>query len=172
MRRRCGLFVKLLLTTSYPYLSRRILTSGQSNLTKDRIAAADEQFSRIRQVAPVCPATWAHWRIRLNFASFGPPESTTAIRSVQPFLHSARQKVPTLYNQCFIERGSIQCTNQNRNLHISEIRLLFPVLFTIEWKVGIAEFYLYMGFGADLLKKTAEIGIRTPLKLASYIRFV
>jgi len=32
-------------------------------------------------------------------ASFGPPESTaqTANRSVQPFLHSSRRKVPTLY---------------------------------------------------------------------------
>jgi len=28
---------------------------------------------------------------------------------------------------------------------------LFPVSFTIEYKVCIAEFYLYMGFGADLL---------------------
>jgi len=37
-------------------------------------------------------------------------------------------------------------------MHISKIRFLFPVLFTTEYKVGIAEFYLYMGFGADLLK--------------------
>jgi len=37
-------------------------------------------------------------------------------------------------------------------LHISKIRFLFPVSFTIEYKVGIAEFYLYMGFSADLLK--------------------
>jgi len=37
-------------------------------------------------------------------------------------------------------------------LHISKIRFLFPVSFTIEYKVGIAEFYLYMGFTADLLK--------------------
>jgi len=57
-------------------------------------------------------------------------------------------------------------------LHVSKIRLLFPVSFTTEGKVGIAEFYLYMGFGVDLLKKTAEIGIRTPLKSASYFRFV
>jgi len=42
--------------------------------------------------------------------------------------------------------------NQIRNLHISKIRFLFPVSFTIEYKVGIAEFYLYTGFGADLLK--------------------
>ena len=38
--------------------------------------------------------------------------------------------------------------------------------------MGIAEFYLYMGFGADLLNKTAEIGIRTPLKSANYFQFV
>ena len=42
--------------------------------------------------------------------------------------------------------------SQIRNLHISKIRFLFPVSFTIEHKVGIAEFYLYVGFGADLLK--------------------
>jgi len=68
--------------------------------------------------------------------------------------------------------------HQNRNLHISKIRFLFPVSFTTEYKVGTAEFYLYMWFGIDLLKcgdhslKTAEIGIRTPLKLANYFRFV
>jgi len=27
-------------------------------------------------------------------------------------------------------------------MHISKIRFLFPVSFTIEYKVGIAEFYL------------------------------
>jgi len=32
---------------------------------------------------------------------------------------------------------------QIRNLHISKIRFLFPVSFTIEYRVGIAEFYLY-----------------------------
>jgi len=64
-------------------------------------------------------------------------------------------------------------------LHISKIRFLLPVSFTIERKVSIAEFYLYMGFAADLLKKcgqqslkTAKIGIRTPLKSANYFRFV
>jgi len=53
---------------------------------------------------------------------------------------------------CSIEPGSIQCTNQNRNLHLSKIRFLFPVSFTIEYKVGIAKFYPYMASGADLLK--------------------
>ena len=68
--------------------------------------------------------------------------------------------------------------NQIRNLHISKIRFLFLVSFTIEYKVGIAEFYLYIGFGADLLKnghqrlKTAEIAIRTPLKSSNYFPFV
>jgi len=68
---------------------------------------------------------------------------------------------------------------QIRNLHISKIRFLFPVSFTTEYKVGIAEFYLYMGFGADLLKKcghqslkSAKIWIRTPLKSANYFRFL
>jgi len=42
--------------------------------------------------------------------------------------------------------------NQIRNLHFSKIRFLFPVLFTIEYKVGIAKFYLCVQFGADLLK--------------------
>ena len=42
------------------------VTSGHSNLTKDCIAAADGQVSRIRQVAPVCPAMWAHWRHLAN----------------------------------------------------------------------------------------------------------
>jgi len=44
-------------------------------------------------------------------------------------------------------------------LHISKIRFIFPVSFTIEYiasiaedKVSIAEFYVYMGFGADVLK--------------------
>jgi len=41
--------------------------------------------------------------------------------------------------------------NQIRNLHISKIRFLFPVSITIEYKVGNAEFYLYMRFAADLL---------------------
>jgi len=56
-------------------------------------------FARWRQCALSCGHIGATWRIRLNFASFGPPESTTqtAIRSLQPFLHSARQKVHTLY---------------------------------------------------------------------------
>jgi len=42
-------------------------------------------------------------------------------------------------------------------LHISKIRFLFPISFTIKYKVGIAEFYLYMGFGADLLKSVVTI---------------
>jgi len=65
--------------------------------------------------------------------------------------------------------------NHIRNLHISKIQFLFPFSLTTEYKVGIAEFYLYMGYGAGLLKKcghqslkTAEIGIRTPLKSANY----
>ena len=60
--------------------------------------------------------------------------------------------------------------NQMSNLHISKIQFIFLVSFTIQYKVGIVEFYLYMAFGGDLLKnghqslKTAENLIRTPLK--------
>jgi len=35
---------------------------------------------------------------------------------------------------------------------MSKIRFLFLVSFIIEYKIGIAEFYLHMGFDADLLK--------------------
>ena len=63
-------------------------------------------------------------------------------------------------------------------MHISKIRFLFPVSFTIEYKVGIAELYLYTGFGAFVGKcghqspKAAKIGIPTPLKLANYFQFL
>jgi len=46
--------------------------NGQSNLTQDRIAAADGRFNCSRHVTPTCPPMWAHWRhlassgIRLN----------------------------------------------------------------------------------------------------------
>ena len=57
-------------------------------------------------------------------------------------------------------RLSIQCTNRYRNLHISKIRFLFPVSLTIECKVGIAQFYLHMGFCADLLKKCCHQSLK------------
>ena len=41
-------------------------TSGPRNLTKDRIAAADERFNRIRQVVSMCPQWRAHWRHLAN----------------------------------------------------------------------------------------------------------
>jgi len=47
-------------------------------------------------------------------------------------------------------------------LHSSKIRFLFPVSFTIEYKVGIAEFYLYMGFAADLLKNVVTRAWKLP----------
>jgi len=43
-------------------------TSGQSNLTEDRIVAADGWLNRILQVAPMCPPIWAHWRHLANAA--------------------------------------------------------------------------------------------------------
>jgi len=51
------------------------ITSGQSNLTSDHIAATDGRFNRIHQVAPLWPPIWAHWcfwRMRLNFCFYQP----------------------------------------------------------------------------------------------------
>jgi len=88
-------------------------TSGQSNLTKGRIAAADGQFSRIRQVAPVCPAMWAYWRhlantIKLCFLRPTAVHNPNSNSMVQPSLHSVRQKVPTLYkHSCVLSNAGL-----------------------------------------------------------------
>jgi len=70
---------------------------------------------------------------------------------------------------CSIEHGSIQCTNQNRNLHLSKIWFLFPVSFTSEYKVGIAAFYLYMGFAADLLKTVVSRAWKLPKSESAHL---
>ena len=70
---------------------------------------------------------------------------------------------------CSIERGSIQCTNQNRILHLSKIRFLFPVSFTILYKVGIAEFYLYMASDADLLKDVLTRAWKLPKSESAHL---
>jgi len=48
----------------------------------------------------MCPPMWAHWHHLANMTELVLPSATTqmANRSVQPFLHSSRQKVPTFYN--------------------------------------------------------------------------
>jgi len=56
-----------------------------------------------------------------------------------------------------------------RNLHISKIRFLFPVSFTIEYKVGIAEFYLYVRFGADLLKNMVTRAWKLPKSESAHL---
>jgi len=74
------------------------------------VNSESQVFARWRHCALPCGHIGATWRIPLNFASFGPPESTTqtAIRSVQPFLHSARQKVPTLYkHSCVLSKTGL-----------------------------------------------------------------
>ena len=67
---------------------------------------------------------------------------------------------PQLFNKqallCSIELGSIQCTNRNRHLHISKILFLLSVSFTIEYRVGIAELYLYMGLLVLICRKMTE----------------
>jgi len=47
-------------------IGKRSRASGQSNLTQECIAATDARFSGIRQVAPMCPDMWAHWRHLVN----------------------------------------------------------------------------------------------------------
>jgi len=55
--------------------STTVITSGQSNLTQDRIAAADGRFNRIRQLAPICSPTWAHWHHLANTNGFVLPSA-------------------------------------------------------------------------------------------------
>jgi len=52
----------------------------------------------------------------------------------------------------FVSQIRVDATTFLSRLHISKTRFLFPVSITTEYKVGVPEFYLYMGFGADLLK--------------------
>jgi len=47
------------------------VTSGQSNLTKDRIAAAHGRFNRIHQVAPICTlSAFAPYRFCTSLSRF------------------------------------------------------------------------------------------------------
>jgi len=52
--------------------------------------------------------------------------------------------------------------NQNWNLHFSKIWFLFPVSVTTEYKVRIAEFYLYMGFGVEVFKNVMTTAWKLP----------
>jgi len=54
-------------------------------------------------------------------------------------------------------------------MHISKIRLLFPVSFTIEYKVGIAEIFLYMAFGADLSKNVVNRAWKLPKSESAHL---
>jgi len=47
-------------------------------------------------------------------------------------------------------------------IYTSKILFLFPVSFTIEYKVGIAEFYVYMGFGAGV-RSVAQAACTPPV---------
>ena len=55
------------------------------------------------------------------------------------------------------------------NLHISKIRFLFPVSFSIEHKVGIADFYLHVRFGADLLKNAVTASRKLPKSESAHL---
>ena len=75
-------------------MTTQVSTSGQSNVTKGRVAAA---HGRVQSYSP--GGATAH--LHLIHASLDPPEyiSDTASSLVRPFfLHSSRQSVPILYN--------------------------------------------------------------------------
>ena len=57
------------------YINLIIIISGQSNLTKDCIAAADGRFSRIRQVATMCFRMWTSWHHLANTIEFVLPSA-------------------------------------------------------------------------------------------------
>jgi len=52
---------------------------------------------------------------------------------------------------------------------MSKIRFLFPVLFIIEYKVVIAELYLYMGFGAEPLKSVVTGARKLPKSESAHL---
>jgi len=55
------------------------------------------------------------------------------------------------------------------NLHISKMLFLFPVSFAIEHKVGIAEFYPCVQFGADLLKNEVTRAWKLPYSESAHL---
>jgi len=59
--------------------------------------------------------------------------------------------------------------NHIRNSHISKILFLFLVSVTIEYKVGIAEFYLYIRFGADLLTNVVTRALKLPKSESAHL---
>jgi len=139
-------------------------------------------FARWCQCALSCGHIGATWRIRLNFASFGPPESTTqtAIRSVQPLLHRARQKVPTLYkHSCVLPNALLSnaltetgiCTSLKSDFYF---RFHYSPLNKSRhyWILSVHGIWCWSVDQCGQSLKTAEIGIRTPKKSTNYFRFV
>jgi len=59
--------------------------------------------------------------------------------------------------------------HRNQNLHISKTLFLSPVSFTVEYKVSIAEFYLCVGFGADLLKNVVTRAWKLPKSKSAHL---
>jgi len=90
VRRQYGLIVTLFL----PIVNFGIknckyyITSCQSNVTTCHIAATHGQFNGIYYLPGGASVTWAYLSPILYMAS----------RSVQPFLHSLRQRIAILYN--------------------------------------------------------------------------
>jgi len=49
---------------------------------QDRIAAADGRLNRIRQVVPMCPPMWAHWRQLANTSEVHNPNGRSIVSAV------------------------------------------------------------------------------------------
>jgi len=54
-------------------------------------------------------------------------------------------------------------------LHICTIRFPFPVSFAIKYKVGVAECYLYMVFGAHLLENAVTRAWKLPKSESAHL---
>ena len=84
-------------------MKKRLITKSSDDRHKTASRPQTDSsivFARWRQCVGPCGHIGATWEYDWTCASFGPPESTTqtANRSVQPLLHSSRQKVSILYN--------------------------------------------------------------------------
>jgi len=68
-----------------------MLTSGQSNLTLDRIAATDGWLNSIRQVVPMClpmSARWHHMANTIEPVLLSAHPSPQSKRQIEPFSRS------------------------------------------------------------------------------------
>ena len=96
------------------------ITSCQSNLTEDRITAADGQFNQIHQVAPMCPPMRAHWRHLANtvelvlFSAHRSPQPKRQINQFSSFC-TAHRRYFTM-GAPFLQNWPFPCGDLDRHL--------------------------------------------------------